>query len=134
MSEASSLYTLVVIMSLMELNHLIILPILAVLSTKYTFYPYYNQYGESKWEAEKVVSSHCKNSLIIRIPVLYGPGDFSESSILSLYNQLIQKKECYIDHIAKRVPTLTTDIAITIHAFIYSRSTIRGIVHISSNV
>lgn len=85
-------------------------------------------------KAEQMISHYCKDSLIVRVPVLYGPGDFNESAILCLYNKLIDQKECFVDHIAKRTPTYTTDIAISLYTFIFSKSSIRGIVHISSQV
>ena len=60
------------------------------------------------------VSTNCDDYLVIRVPVLYGPCDFQESAVLYMYKQVVDRVDCLVDHIQKRVPTLTTDIAKTI--------------------
>lgn len=80
------------------------------------------------------MQKECSNALIVRVPVLYGPGAPSESAVLYLYHLVVGKKECLVDHVAKRVPTLTTDIANTLKAFVLANSALRGIVHISAEV
>ena len=72
--------------------------------------------------------------MVIRVPVLYGPGNFQESAVLYMYKQVVDGEDCYVDHIQQRVPTLTTDIAKTIRNLIESKCSLRGIVHLSAEV
>lgn len=51
-----------------------------------------------------------------------------------MYKQVVDGKDCFVDHIQRRVPTLTTDIAKTIRNIIEKRCAIRGIVHLSAEV
>lgn len=51
-----------------------------------------------------------------------------------MYKQVVDGEDCYVDHIQQRVPTLTTDIAKTIRNLIESKCSLRGIVHLSSEV
>ena len=80
------------------------------------------------------VSTNCDDYLVIRVPILYGPCDFQESAVLYMYKQVVDRVDCLVDHIQKRVPTLTTDIAKTIRNLIERRCSLRGIVHLSAEV
>jgi len=68
-------------------------------------------YGEQKVAGEGICSEKCPNSAVLRVPLLYGPIEYlKESGVTAMYMELekgIQKA----DHVQKRYPTYTPDVA-----------------------
>lgn len=70
-----------------------------------------NVYGETKAEGEALVRSTADH-LILRIPILYGPGARPESDLIAKLRSAVERdKEIVVDDEARRTPTLTTDVA-----------------------
>jgi S-adenosylmethionine synthetase len=71
-----------------------------------------NVYGQTKAEAETVVREAGGDHLILRIPILYGPGATPGSDLIEKLGTAVQVREPKeIDDVAQRAPTLTTDVA-----------------------
>jgi S-adenosylmethionine synthetase len=72
-----------------------------------------NSYGKTKLAGEKVLLEALPSSCVLRVPVMYGPFDYlAESSVTSIANLMLRDEaEISLDDVAKRYPTLTTDIA-----------------------
>lgn len=71
-----------------------------------------NFYGESKWRGEQILQEVSNEFAVLRLPILYGQVEqVSESAILVLLKQLIDKQTQEVDHWAVRSPTSTQDIA-----------------------
>lgn len=72
-------------------------------------------YGEQKVDGENLCSETCPTSAVLRIPLLYGNMEYpAESGVTILYDQL-QKKIKMADHLQKRYPTYTVDVAKILH-------------------
>ncbi|BFZ59930.1 hypothetical protein YB2330_000952 [Saitoella coloradoensis] len=72
-----------------------------------------NWYGHTKLDGERAVLES-PNTIALRIPVLYGAGDNSESSINTLVDAVWNKagkKDVQMDHWAARFPTNVEDVA-----------------------
>ncbi len=97
---------------------------LIFISTDYVFDgehpPYYehsprrplNVYGQTKAEAEDIVRSR-PNSLVLRIPLLVGVGPDLERSefFTQVWRDLRQRTPVQLDHVLRRFPTWTRDVA-----------------------
>lgn len=72
-----------------------------------------NCYGKTKLAGEKMLMRVSPSSCVLRIPVLYGPFEYlAESSITAIANLLLRNDELItLDDVARRYPTLTTDVA-----------------------
>ncbi|MPY26108.1 dTDP-4-dehydrorhamnose reductase family protein [Shewanella sp. YLB-07] len=94
-----------------------------------------NFYGESKWLGEQALLETSKGFAVLRLPILYGQVEkVSESAILILLNQLMDKQTQEVDHWAVRSPTSTQDIALAIEKMIelnISKFDLSGIYHFS---
>lgn len=95
-----------------------------------------NFYGESKLKGEEIVLDTSADFAVLRLPILYGQVEkLSESAVLVLVNQLIERRAQGVDHWAIRSPTSTTDIAQAIDKMIaqhMEHSTMQGIYHFSA--
>ncbi|WP_076414431.1 SDR family oxidoreductase [Shewanella sp. UCD-KL12] len=94
-----------------------------------------NFYGESKWQGEQALLEVSNEFAVLRLPILYGRVEqVSESAILVLLNQLMDKQTQEIDHWAVRSPTSTMDIAQAIEQMLalkLNNSELSGIYHFS---
>ncbi len=90
-----------------------------------------NYYGHTKVEAENIVMGY-KNSLVVRIPIIYGYNDASDKETfpLKVLGNLKKGKTVYMDNKQVRYPVLIDEVAMMIGDSL-SRS---GILHISSAV
>ncbi|MGI2094785.1 dTDP-4-dehydrorhamnose reductase family protein [Shewanella oncorhynchi] len=95
-----------------------------------------NFYGESKLKGEEIVLDTSADFAVLRLPILYGQVEkLSESAVLVLVNQLIERRAQGVDHWAIRSPTSTADIAQAIDKMIaqhIEHSTVQGIYHFSA--
>jgi len=72
-------------------------------------------YGEQKVAGEKNVAETCPNSTVLRIPLLFGPMEYmKESGVTTMYLEL-EKGIKKADHLQKRYPTYTPDVARIVH-------------------
>ncbi|QFU21191.1 SDR family oxidoreductase [Shewanella eurypsychrophilus] len=94
-----------------------------------------NFYGESKWKGEQALLKASNEFAVLRLPILYGRVEqVSESAILVLLNQLMDKQTQEVDHWAVRSPTSTQDIAQAIEKMIelkLNHIDLSGIYHFS---
>lgn len=88
-------------------------------------------YGETKQLAESIVAAY-DNSLIVRIPVLYGYNDETDKETFpaKVVKALSDKKTLFLDHKQIRYPVLIDDVAIAIRRSM----TETGMIHITSSV
>ncbi|KAG8182446.1 hypothetical protein JTE90_012460 [Oedothorax gibbosus] len=71
-----------------------------------------NQYGISKYEGEEAILDVYKESIILRIPVLYGDEEYlGESAVSSLIKNLLSDKPVKVSNYEIRFPSHTEDIA-----------------------
>ncbi len=100
-----------------------------------------NFYGESKRKGEEIVLSIDPDFAVLRLPILYGQVEkLSESAVLVLIQQLMDKRPQGIDDWAVRSPTSTADIANAIDKLIalhlqelhLQETTVQGIYHFSA--
>ncbi|PCJ56211.1 MAG: NAD(P)-dependent oxidoreductase [Planctomycetota bacterium] len=71
-----------------------------------------NKYGISKMEGEKIARLSNLNSIILRVPVLYGPTeDLTESAVTTLVSLIEKKSNLKLDNWAIRYPTNTVNIS-----------------------
>ena len=95
-----------------------------------------NFYGESKRKGEEIVLGIDPDFAVLRLPILYGQVEkLSESAVLVLIQQLMDKRPQGIDDWAVRSPTSTADIANAIDKLIalhLQESTVQGIYHFSA--
>ncbi len=95
-----------------------------------------NFYGESKLKGEEIVLDTSADFAVLRLPILYGQVEkLSESAVLVLVNQLIERRAQGVDHWAIRSPTSTADIAQAIDKMIAQHivaSIVQGIYHFSA--
>nr|WP_302141818.1 sugar nucleotide-binding protein [uncultured Schaedlerella sp.] len=88
-----------------------------------------NYYGVTKSQAEDVVKK-CKNSLIIRVPLLYGY-NHKEDKItfpIKILHKLGSGEEIYLDNKQIRYPVLIDDVAFAVKDSLQKN----GIVHVTS--
>lgn len=95
-----------------------------------------NFYGESKLKGEEIVLDTSADFAVLRLPILYGQVEkLSESAVLVLVNQLIERRAQGVDHWAIRNPTSTADIAQAIDKMIAQHIValiVQGIYHFSA--
>lgn len=95
-----------------------------------------NLYGRSKMEGEREAARHCPDSVVLRVPVLFGEVErVTESAVTCLWNSVLDSSEtCSLDHTQQRFPTSTRDVA-QVCSNICSRHrqdpSIRGVFHFS---
>ncbi|KIW13335.1 dTDP-4-dehydrorhamnose reductase [Exophiala spinifera] len=71
-----------------------------------------NIYGQTKADGENVVLAHGPNAVVLRVPLLYGPGENSESAVNTLMDALYKTGGTVkMDDWALRYPTNTEDVA-----------------------
>ncbi len=95
-----------------------------------------NAYGISKWQAEKSVLLTNPKSIVLRVPVLYGPIEFlEESAVTTIFNAVLKQNTSKQDHWAIRYPTYTPDIAEAIYQLISlpNLNHLLGIYHFSGH-
>lgn len=88
-----------------------------------------NYYGETKKIAEDVVQQY-NNSLIVRIPIIYGYNDENDKETfpIKVISALTNGEEIYVDNKQIRYPVLIDEVALVIKEQLYRN----GIVHITS--
>lgn len=88
-----------------------------------------NYYGETKAEAEKLVKGY-NNSLIIRVPLLYGYNDENDKETfpIKVLNALKESRRVYADNVQIRYPALIDEVAFGIEKSIERT----GVLHVSS--
>ncbi|MCU8001118.1 dTDP-4-dehydrorhamnose reductase family protein [Shewanella sp. SM95] len=95
-----------------------------------------NFYGESKLKGEEIVLDTSADFAVLRLPILYGQVEkLSESAVLVLVNQLIERRAQGVDRWAIRSPTSTADIAQAIDKMIAQHIVapiVQGIYHFSA--
>jgi len=68
-------------------------------------------YGEQKLAGERICAEKSSSSTVLRIPLLYGPMEYlKESGVTSMYEEM-RKGMTKADHLQKRYPTYTCDVA-----------------------
>jgi amidophosphoribosyltransferase len=89
-----------------------------------------NYYGETKALAEDIVSNYA-NSLIVRIPIIYGFNDEydKETFPTKILKSLKSKKKIVVDDTQIRYPVLIDEVAFSIKKSLNGR----GIIHVTSN-
>ncbi|MBQ7188093.1 MAG: SDR family oxidoreductase [Kiritimatiellae bacterium] len=99
-----------------------------------------NDYGRSKLDGEQELLSRAqKSSVILRVPILYGPCEtLAESAVTVLADQMNRLTEptLAIEDWATRYPTYTPDVAYTILQLVeyhLAHPDFHGIVHWSGN-
>lgn len=95
-----------------------------------------NAYGLSKRAGEIEVIKENPQSIILRVPVLYGPiENLEESAVTTIFSTVLKKSPLKNDHWAIRYPTYTPDIADAILkiASLPTTKPIKGIFHFSGN-
>ncbi|XP_063752112.1 methionine adenosyltransferase 2 subunit beta isoform X2 [Eleginops maclovinus] len=95
-----------------------------------------NLYGRSKLEGERETLRHCPGGLVLRVPVLYGQvQSVGESAVTSLWETLQTGEDRGLDHLMKRHPTHTEDVAAVCRK-ICERAredpSVRGVFHFSA--
>ncbi len=87
-----------------------------------------NAYGQSKVDAENIIRGCCaKNSVILRVPVLYGwklenLAESSVSSVIAVVCKTFNGEKVVLDDWAVRYPTTVENISSVIRHLIVSRS------------
>lgn len=97
-----------------------------------------NAYGQSKLDGEKVVVETCKDSAILRIPVLYGDVESLEESAVTVLFKLVKTGvEAQVCDHQRRYPTHTRQVASIVnklaHKVVSEREQCRGIWHCSAS-
>lgn len=93
-----------------------------------------NAYGLSKRAGEIEALKVNPQSIILRVPVLYGPIEsLEESAVTTIFSTVLQKSTSKNDHWAIRYPTFTPDIADALFEIISLPETkqLKGIFHFS---
>ncbi|GIY58927.1 methionine adenosyltransferase 2 subunit beta [Caerostris extrusa] len=92
-----------------------------------------NLYGDTKLEAEKRIAEINPDSMILRIPVLYGDEEYiGESAISSLIKLLLKKVPTKVSNYEIRYPSNTVDIASIIFQLVMKKlqdHSLKGIFH-----
>lgn len=98
-----------------------------------------NIYGRSKRDGETAIRATLADSLILRVPILYGPAEFlGESAVTLIAADLLRRKgqQVELDHWAIRYPTFTPDVAIVCRRILEHRERhagLRGTFHFSGD-
>ena len=95
-----------------------------------------NAYGLSKRAGEIEILQTNSNSIILRVPVLYGPiNSLNESAVTTIFSTVLNTNATKNDHWAIRYPTYTPDIADAIYKIISlpEAKQLKGIYHFSGN-
>jgi dTDP-4-dehydrorhamnose reductase len=78
-----------------------------------------NHYGEMKLAGEKILLASEVQSIILRVPILYGPVEFlGESSVTQIAEKLLHEEISHHDNDAIRYPTNTENVAYVIYELI----------------
>lgn len=96
-----------------------------------------NKYGKSKADGEDIMNQYCSEGTIVRVGVLYGmTDDLEESACLRYAKNVLEGKECVIDNVQLKVPTLVDDIGVFFYKLMKLREEeykdIHGIYHFSA--
>lgn len=88
-----------------------------------------NFYGETKKKAEDIVLEY-KNSLIVRVPILYGYNDESDKKTfpITILEKLKKGEKIKADNLQIRYPVLIDEVAFSVADCMHKK----GIIHISS--
>lgn len=71
-----------------------------------------NFYGKSKLAGELETLNNAPNSIILRVPILYGHVEYmAESAVTALIDPVRENREMLVDHWATRYPVLVDDVA-----------------------
>ncbi|ORY95686.1 hypothetical protein BCR43DRAFT_515791 [Syncephalastrum racemosum] len=72
-----------------------------------------NFYGESKLRGEEAVLAYPEQSLVLRVPILYGPTEYDGESAVNVLLGAVknQGKSVQMDDFAQRYPTHVQDVA-----------------------
>ncbi|KAF0560712.1 NADP-binding protein [Gigaspora margarita] len=98
-----------------------------------------NFYGETKYKSELAVQSANKQTVVLRVPVLYGEVEFPGESAVNILMDSVKNssKNVEMDHYAIRYPTNVQDVARVIkdisEKHVEQHIPISGILHFSSN-
>lgn len=92
-----------------------------------------NCYGETKFEAEKLILSICPDAIILRVSILYGINAGLKASALlySSIKAIESKTEVSIEDVIIRYPVYTGDVAEAISFLLNKKAS--GIFHFSSD-
>ncbi len=92
-----------------------------------------NYYGETKLQAEKLISSICPDALILRVPILYGINAGLKASALlySSVKAIESQNKIFIDDVIARYPVYTGDVARAIGFLLKKEAS--GTFHFSSS-
>ncbi|MBD3418738.1 MAG: sugar nucleotide-binding protein [Chitinivibrionales bacterium] len=91
-----------------------------------------NVYGKSKLEGEENVKDLAPESLILRVPVLYGHVEtLDESPVTKLARRVMTRRQLTYDNWAQRYPTHVADVASVIRQILFRRAhgDMRGVYH-----
>lgn len=89
-----------------------------------------NHYGETKLQGEHLAAA-IENHLIVRIPILYGPGGLPGKGLQHSLKAMIDNPEPRsVDDVAIRAPTLTDDVADVVAHLLEGRH--RGTFHVTT--
>lgn len=91
-----------------------------------------NYYGQTKYEAEKCITSLCPDAIILRVSLLYGINAGIKASALlsSSLKALETKEDLFLDNKIIRYPLYTGDVARAISFLIIKKAS--GIFHLTS--
>ncbi|RIB10362.1 RmlD-like substrate binding domain-containing protein [Gigaspora rosea] len=98
-----------------------------------------NFYGETKYKSELAVQSANNQTVVLRVPVLYGEVEFPGESAVNILMDSVKNssKNVEMDHYAIRYPTNVRDVARVIKDIseknVEQHIPISGILHFSSN-
>lgn len=68
-------------------------------------------YGEQKVAGERICVEKCRSSVVLRVPLMYGPIEYAkESGVTAMYDEL-QRGIDKADNLQWRYPTYTCDVA-----------------------
>lgn len=76
-----------------------------------------NTYGTSKLAGERVLAECCPDAAIVRVPLLYGPIEYSGETSVTALLSTVQKCSSKLDNWQERFPTRTVDVARVVEAF-----------------
>jgi dTDP-4-dehydrorhamnose reductase len=92
-----------------------------------------NDYGRDKLAAEHAVRDAAPTATILRVPVLYGPVQTPQESLVTeIAHALAQRRVLTLDHTTRRYPTHLDDVAAICTALINQPERPTGIWHFSS--
>jgi dTDP-4-dehydrorhamnose reductase len=92
-----------------------------------------SEYGKQKAAGENATLRECPRAAVLRVPLLYGQMEhLKESAVTALYPALTDGSMKSADHLQKRYPTYTQDLALVIEKMIETHSSgkdLQGIFH-----